>query len=173
MANSEAVPKLTPDVVSNIIQEWMLQDQWNVRKPDNIPHTSLWALTAMDEFQRGIVIAQSRNIPDLIEITATVAVSEEHAERMSDLSEEEREEFLWDIRFRLLANDIDFAMRGAPLENITTGDRIYIDGLTKHSFFQAVRRVRRSMIMIIAMIHKLFREVPQEEQFRGLLPFDK
>ena len=129
------------------IQTWLTEEGWRIGEED-IPE-AVWVITGQGARRRHITIAEKANRPDQVLISGGVSVSEEHRSLFAALPSEERDNFMWDLRFALLAADVEFDSVGDPPESFAIVQRIYHDGLTKDVFFQRVSQVRKGVLVVM------------------------
>ena len=127
------------------IQSWLMEEGWHVRAED--PKGQAWLLTAVDEQQRRIGVAQVAQPADRIVIQATLTVSNEDSYILAK-DNETLDDVLWTIRFGLLTLGVEFGGIERPPKRITVMQRIYPDGLSKDKFLQRVTQVRNGLLMV-------------------------
>jgi hypothetical protein len=114
------------------------------------PHPdALWLIRAEDAAQRRILIGQNKARPDQLHLEARVNLAPEHRKLFETLPKEKRREILWELRFRLLSMNVDFAGVAEPMQAVILTQRIYTDGLTKDAFLQRFLIVRNAVISVI------------------------
>ena len=129
------------------IQKWLMGEGWKISEQ---PHPDAeWLIRAEDAAQRRILIGQNKSRPDMILLEARVNLSDDHRKKFEQLPEETRRSTLWDLRFRLLSMNVDFAGVAEPMPTVLLTQRIYLDGLTKDSFLQRFTMVRNAVVAVI------------------------
>jgi len=129
------------------VQKWLMGEGWQISEQ---PHPDLlWLIRAEDAAQRRILIGQNKARPDQINLEARVNLAEAHQKMFENLPEEKRREILWELRFRLLSMNVDFAGVAEPMQAVVLTQRIYTDGLTKDAFLQRFFIVRNAVISVI------------------------
>ncbi len=88
---------------------------------------------------------------DYIFIISRTVVTSEDQKKLKEKTKDKYEEFLWDLRFTLANRPTQFnlTITNEMLQDFTITYRIYEDGLTKHSFMQAIREVHKSKLLAI------------------------
>ena len=129
------------------VQKWLMGEGWQISEQ---PHPeALWLIRAEDAAQRRILIGQNKARPDQLHLEARVNLAQEHQNMFEKLSEEKRRDILWELRFRLLSMNVDFAGVAEPMQAVVLTQRIYTDGLTKDAFLQRFLIVRNAVISVI------------------------
>ena len=129
------------------VQRWLMSEGWQISEQ---PHPDAeWLIRAEDMAKRRILVGQNKARPDRIHLEARVNLADEHRRMFDNLPEEKRREILWNLRFRLLAMNIDFAGVSEPMKTVLLTQRIYLDGLTKDTFLQRFSVVRNAVITVI------------------------
>ena len=129
------------------VQNWLMSEGWQIAEQS---HPDLaWLIRAEDAAQRRILIGQSKARPDQIHLEARVNLADDHRKMFENLAQERRREILWDLRFRLLSMNVDFAGVAEPMQAVLVTQRIYLDGLTKDAFLQRFSIVRNAVITVI------------------------
>ena len=131
---------------------------------------TLWLIRAEDAAQRRILIGQNKARPDQISLEARVNLVEAHQKMFENLPEEKRREILWELRFRLLSMNVDFAGVAEPMQAVVLTQRIYTDGLTKDTFLQRFFIVRNAVISVIWSIIRYLEAVEPPAESTELKP---
>lgn len=151
------------------VVSWLIDEGWRISEgssPD-----AKWVISAEDSAERRVVVGQKTNRPDQIVILAAVGVDKGQQRQLAGLKPEDRREFLWDIRFRLLAAGVDFSGIRDPLERVEVLQRIYYDGLTKDAFLQRFSLVTKGLLTVLWMIGRKFvQPAPPGEPSIGFRP---
>ena len=99
-----------------------------------------------------------KNRDDMIVIASGVKLADEHYRALMSLSEDRREELLWEIKFKLLFLPTGFQI----LPNVKEPQifqftrEIYFDGLNKNLFMDSIKQVYRCKLYIIWVMQKNF-----------------
>ena len=129
------------------VQNWLMAEGWQISEQ---AHPDLaWLIRAEDAAQRRILVGQSKARPDMIHLEARVNLAEDHQKLFENLPDKTRRKILWDLRFRLLAMNVDFVGVTEPMRAVQITQRIYLDGLTKDNFLQRFANVRNGVITVI------------------------
>ena len=108
-------------------------------------------------------IIQPKGKDDLVLVVCGTQVSPEHRKLMEDASEAQREEFLYDVRFKINELEADFQMDVGEdyiLNQFVIQDGLYEDALTKNSIMRAIKHVFRTKMTVIWLMEKKFGVVP-------------
>jgi hypothetical protein len=144
------------------VNTWLMEDGWSLRQESGVE--TIWAFVAEDRLQRKLVVGQNKARGDQLIIQGAVAVDERTSDRITKLPDDERDGFLWDLRFELLRTGIEFSGVQIPLRRIEVTGRIFFDALTKDAFLQRASEVRKAIIIIQWMLaRKLAKQPPQKE----------
>ena len=136
------------------VHGWLMEDGWKLQKY-TLPDAS-WAFVAEDPSNRKFVVGQKVGRDDQLLIQASVTPTEDVTTQLDQLSEDERNNFLWDLRFELLRASIDFNGVTVPLKRVEVMMRITSDALTKDTFVQRLGQVHKGVILIQWMIARKF-----------------
>ena len=142
------------------IQTWLMEEGWRIRT-ENVPDAE-WFLSGESEARVRIGIGQHRGRPDQIIIQGSVTFQQEQQEQITRLPPEERNDFLWNMRFSLLNMGVEFCGVAEPPKEIRISQRIYYDGLTKDRFLQRVSQVRNGVLTVLWMVAKKLAQPPPE-----------
>jgi len=150
------------------IQNWLMSEGWQIAEQAH-PNMS-WLVRAEDAGGRRILVGQSKAREDVIHLEARVNIEDDYRQRFESLPEDERRKILWDLRFRLLQMNVDFAGVAERLEAVVLTQRIYLDGLTKDAFIQRFLIVRNAEIAVIwSVIQNLEGVEPPAESTKAKL----
>jgi len=144
------------------IQKWLMEDGWSLRQESG--KEAVWAFVGEDRLGRKVVVGQNIGREDEVILQGTVRFDEATTDRIAQLREDERNDFLWDLRFELLRTDLEFAGVEAPLKEIRVTERIFFDALTKDTFLQRVAEVRKGVLAVIWMVNRRFAQPPPPKQ---------
>lgn len=168
---STSPSKSSPSSVeSNAIREkltsWLLADGYTLR--EGTAQEAAWLLVVEDSAQRRYIVGQKHNRPDVVMLQGTLTLGEEHARQVDALPEPEREEFFYELRFRLLGLGLDFQGVAHPLRQVILNEHLYAEGINRNDFFRALKRVRHGIIAVIWMIGRKLRQPAPAEERRGI-----
>ena len=96
-----------------------------------------------------MLVGQNKLREDQIHLEARVTIADENRKMFESLPEEKRRENLWNLRFRLLSMNVDFAGVADPMQTVVLTQRMYTDGLTKDAFIQRFLTLRNAEIAVI------------------------
>jgi hypothetical protein len=129
------------------LTSWLVAEGYSVREGQ--ARDAAWMLVVEDPAQRRFMVGQKPNRADVIVIQGTVAISEQHGRQLDELPDRERDDFLYDLRFRLLGLELDFQGVAHPLRQVMLNEHIYWDDLTRNEFFRTLKRVRHGIVAVI------------------------
>ncbi|MCK4388023.1 MAG: DUF2299 family protein [Dehalococcoidia bacterium] len=142
------------------IQTWLMEEGWRIR-PESVPDAE-WFISGESEAGVRIGVGQRRGSADQIIAQGSVTTNQTHQQQIAQLSTEERNDFLWDMRFRLLNMGVEFSGITDTPQEIRISQRIYYDGLTKDHFLQRVSQVRNGVLAVIWMVARRLAQPPPE-----------
>ena len=154
--------KLTSNDSKEITRNWLMEDGWSLRQAS--PEGASWAFIAEDPHDRRIIVGQKTDREDQLVIQAVVKLDDDAISRIDQLPEDERNEFLWDLRFELLRANLDFNGVMFPLKQIEVMTRIHSDALTKDIFIQRLGQVHKGVIIIQWTLMRKFAQQPLPRQ---------
>ena len=67
---------------------------------------------------------------------------------LTKLSQDEVDELIWQLRFELARQEVEFEGVKSPLEQVAISRTIYSDGLTKNSFSDTLGKVLRAFMLL-------------------------
>lgn len=153
---------MTSSQIKDKVRTWLMEDGWSLRQ--ETPQQSLWAFVATDQFGRIIVVGQRINKEDEVVIQGAVNISDDTTDRIRRLTEDEKNNLLWDLRFELVKTNLEFNGIALPLKRVEVVERIFLDGLTKDSFLQRTSEVRKGVIIVMWILARKLGEPPPPKQ---------
>lgn len=154
--------EMSPKQIKEQIQTWLMEDGWSLRQ--ETPEQGLWAFVAEDQFGRKIVVGQRVNKEDEIVIQGAVNISDDTTDRIGRLTEDERNNLLWDLRFELVRTNLEFSGISHPLKRVEVIERLFLDVMTKDCFLQRTSEVRKGVIVVMWVLAKKFAQQPPPRQ---------
>ncbi len=140
--------------VKDKVHGWLMEDGWKLQK-HTLPDAS-WTFVAEDPYNRKIVVGQKVGREDQLLMQASIIPDEDVTTQLDQLSEDECNSFIWDLRFELLRADLDFNGVGLPLKKVEVMKRISTDALTKDTFVQRLGYVHKGVIIVQWIIARKF-----------------
>lgn len=103
-------------------------------------------------------VIQPKINSDLLVIGCATNVSAEHLAEMRNLSSKKRKEFIWDLKFMINSQNVDFQLQHPNniLENFVITTEIFEDGLSKDRLISSLKSVYRAKIMCVWKIQREF-----------------
>lgn len=104
-------------------------------------------------------IIQPKGKKDLILIVCGTQVSPEHIKLMEEASESKKEEFIYEIRFKINELETDFQMdvtQDYILRQFVIQDGLYEDGLSKNNLIKSIKHVFRTKMSVVWLMEKKF-----------------
>jgi hypothetical protein len=150
------------DRIKERAQTWFMEDGWSLRKETLTD--AIWAFVAEDQSGRKIVAGQKIGKKDELVIQGAVKVDEETSSKITQLPHNEKDDFIWDLRFELLRTDLEFSGTKLPLEKVEVVGRICFDALAKDTFLQKVSQVRKGILIVQWMLARKFAKQPPKKE---------
>ncbi len=150
------------------IREWLMRDGIFKREaPDDKAEFHFVAEVPPASSQFVDVIYPKNT--DLILVASGLKLSDEHYKAVMSLSEQEREKFMWEIRFGLLFLPTEFQIipdsKNPQLFQFTR--KLYIENLTRQSLMDAIAEVHKCKLFIIWKLRQKFGDrKPDEIMYR-------
>ncbi|MBC8511850.1 MAG: DUF2299 family protein [Dehalococcoidia bacterium] len=144
------------------VRAWLMEDGWSLRQESGAQVA--WVFVAEDRLHRKLVVGQNTGREDMLVIQGAVALDEEMTNRVEQLSEKQRNDFLWDLRFELVRTDLEFSGVQIPLKRVEVSERIFFDALTKDTFLQRASQVRKGVIIVQWMLARRFAQQPPKKE---------
>jgi hypothetical protein len=103
-------------------------------------------------------VIQPKGNFDLVVIGCATNVSPQHLDGMKKLSTSKQEEFIWDLRYMLNSQGVDFQLQhpNNVLESFLITAEIYEDGLTKDRLISTIKTIFRAKIQCVWKIQQEF-----------------
>jgi hypothetical protein len=154
---------MTKNDVEKRIRGWLSEEGWQLTA-ETRPEFR-FVVIADDGSGRKLIISQHSRKPDRILIEGAISFADDHAKKFAALSAAKRQDFLWDLRFDLLATDVEFSGLAEPLKRITLAQPIFYDALTKDSFMQRVSEVKKALLLVLWKVSRAMEEPPPQMGF--------
>ena len=154
--------EMSPKQIKERIQTWLMEDGWSLRQ--ETPDQSLWAFVAEDQFGRKIVVGQRAGKDDEVVIQGAVNIDDDTTDRIGRLSEDERSNLLWDLRFELVRTNLEFSGISLPLKRVEVIEKLFLDALKKDSFLQRASEVRKGVLIVMWVLSRRFAQQPLPRQ---------
>jgi hypothetical protein len=134
------------------IQKRLLDENFKVQSVSD--EHAYFNFVAENEDKRTVNIFQAINKKDRITIATRGVLLPEHLSKLSKMDANDRNRFLWTLRFGLLNRGVGFSPITMPLEFIEMSDTIYYDNLTKDNFMHKIFEVRKALLFIFWMVER-------------------
>src|ERR1700720_3526439 len=125
-----------------LVKDW-LSTEWSLS--DLYDPNTYWILQAMSKEGKGegqsFVVLQTTVFPDQLLIQASAEVVPEMRKQMTEMTDADRRDLLWELRFGLLNLGVEFTGVTEPLELVMIRKSIWDDALTKDCFMNRVDEV--------------------------------
>ncbi|WP_414469983.1 DUF2299 domain-containing protein [Methanobacterium sp. ACI-7] len=142
--------------IENRIQKW-LSDEGLFRQKVPDDNANFHFIINYPE-DHVLDVVQPKGKDDMILIACATNVSPEHQTELKKLSNEKREEFMWDFRFLLNNHFVDFQLHHPEniLQSFLITDEIFEDGLSKDRLISTVKKIFRAKLQGIWKIQMDF-----------------
>lgn len=119
-----------------------------------------WALSAKDELDFSVNIAQHRGNLAFISVGARLLLDELHVKRLQEMGEDERAKAVADIGLCLLGMGMSFAVGPPPVSWLGMSTRVFREGLVGKDLVAAIELTRRGFQAVVWMMAKILGELP-------------
>ena len=140
-----------------IIQKWLVEENLLKNKIPDENSTFHYIINYPENHSMDII--QPLGKPDLILIGCATEIAQEQREQMKNSKKQEREDYIWDIRYTLNTQLLDFNLQienNNELKQFIITDKIYEDGLNKNTFIKTIEKVFKSKIQCIWKLEQKF-----------------
>ncbi|MBI5599552.1 MAG: DUF2299 family protein [Deltaproteobacteria bacterium] len=142
------------------ITQWLSENGHQVKLVDEDTHSNFhfeidYPLGTMKR-QR---IIQPKEYPGLIVLLNGVGISDEHKEKISKLTEDEKNAFYGGIKKDLMFHENSYDMNAddkSVIQQIQFSHEFYFDSLTKTSLFRGLLLNHRSLLYIVTIFNDKF-----------------
>lgn len=142
--------------IQNKVQKW-LSDEGLFRQKVADENTNFHF---MINYPEGHVldVIQPKGKEDMILVACATNVSPEHQTEIKKLSNKKKEDFIWDLRFLLNGQFVDFQLQHPNniLQNFVITEEIFEDGLNKDRLISTVKKIFRAKLQGIWKIQREF-----------------
>jgi hypothetical protein len=148
------------------VERWLVEMDYAVSPI--VREEVVWGLAGERRGQVGIAVAQIVGHTDQVYLQTACRLEDGFKDRIALLAADERQELIWDIRFRLILFDTSFDGVEEPLTVVNFADTIFIEALNRTSFAASVSRILRSYTALSFMLQRRFPDVKTAEIIKGL-----
>jgi hypothetical protein len=142
------------ETVRNNTERWLADLEFTVQH-SSYPDMA-WALLGQKEEGLGIGVAQMIGKPDRVIIQMGLRVEPMYKNQLALLSIEERMQFIWDLRFRLLGLEAPFEDVEDPLDIINFAEIVFIESYSRTTLSEVIFRIHKSYIAASWMLQQRF-----------------
>jgi hypothetical protein len=137
--------------VRSTIKDWLVEAE--VRYTPLKLSNSVWGYSAENDDQVFMVYQMSGQPEKLM--VALIADLSDYEQLISKLSAQDRRALLFEIRFALLAVDVEFNIPNDELKAIQVERQIFLeDGLTRTVFWDKVYNIHKAMLAILWAVER-------------------
>ena len=142
--------------IENKVQKW-LSDEGLFRQKVSDENTNFHFVINYPE-GHVLDVIQPKGKEDMVLVACATNVSPEHQTEIKKLSSKKRENFIWDIRFLLNNQFVDFQIQHPDniLQNFVITEEIFEDGLNKDRLISTVKKIFRAKLQGIWKIQMEF-----------------
>lgn len=150
------------------VRDWLLAQGYKIDEPKGVGPAA-WVVRAGDQGSGHVFVGQSPANPDALLFQAAVTIDEAHVAKLQGLDRRAYESFLWDLRFQLLGMRLVFNGVTRPLKGVALRKTLYVDGLDRNAFFDALEAVRFGVLAVVWSVRRqLDQPAPDELPDEGL-----
>jgi hypothetical protein len=147
------------------LQGWLVEEGFLLRKEDNPQANFQYAVTSPVGIN--LVVLQQLGKKDQIVVAGVVNIEDQVQKKILELSDSERGDFLWDLRFSLLLSHFQFQFQpqGADvMQQIMIVDPMWYDGITKDTFMKSLSTVTNGVLLVLwKIVRKFGGQLPKQE----------
>ena len=148
------------------VTELVLAEGWKIQRADS--PDAAWVFMAEDPSGKMVAFGQNPKFKDHIDLQSNISIDPAHRQQFEALPQEEMEEFLWDLRFRLLSSGVRFAGLQQPFERVALRCRIYRDELeSMGGLHRTLEKMSDAMLLVVWMISKKLGQGAPSDQRMG------
>lgn len=126
------------------VHNWLKEDGWELQEVTQ-PKFS-WAFV-VERTGLNLDVAQQEGKSDQCIVRIALNLIDAKP-ALTKLSQDEVDELIWQLRFELARQEVEFEGVDSPLEQVAIFRTIYSDGLTKNSFSDTLGKVLRAFMLL-------------------------
>jgi len=146
--------RITPENAEENIRKWADSLGLGVTRASSPPSDAVFGLIVTTKGGIPVVIALMKEIPDYLQFSVQMALSEEHQAAFSKLTKEQgetvTEEVILELARGAIGNTILKPQAGPQMQTILLMDSAPVDGLTKDAFVYHVNHVDNAAVLVRA-----------------------
>lgn len=146
------------------IRSWLIEQGYSIQPKDD--PASKWGLIALEYGKQEFGFFVGVFSPHTIQLALTLPVDDFQA-KLDALPAQARHEFLYDLRIALIAFDVNFNIPNGSFSELEFGTGVFVEGLTRAGFFQAVGELRKAILLTAMMLERKFGPGISPVQFSG------
>ncbi len=132
------------DNLKSKVHSWLTEEGWDLQEVSQANFA--WAFVAEKTIAK-LNVAQPKGKFDLCIVRIALNLVDAQSS-LSKLSQDEVDEFLWELKFELARLEVEFEGVKSPLAKVAIYRAIYSDGLTKNSFADTLGKVLRASMIL-------------------------
>lgn len=150
--------------VENKVQKWLSDEGYFRQKVPDDNTNFHFIINYPDGHVMDII--QPKGKEDLIVIGCATNVSPEHISEINTLPDDKKEKFIWDFRFLLNGQFVDFQLDHPNniLQSFVITEEIYEDGLSKDRLISSIKKIFRAKLQGIWKIQQKFGVIDEENR---------
>lgn len=142
---------------------WLEELGWTVEECEPIKGLA-WRLRARHAGGQVVTVFQSTARPEQVHLSGAVAPAGPHPAKLAALPPAVMHNFLWDLRFELLRQRLQFNIESPGVKRVLVRRTLYWDeGVRRSGFVAAVEEIHRGVLTVQWMIQRLLDEPPPPE----------
>ncbi len=130
------------------VHNWLKEEGWELQEVAQSKFS--WAFV-VERTGLKLNVAQQEGKSDqcIVRIAVNLVAAKS---ALTKLSQDEVDELIWQLRFELARQEVEFEGVKSPLEQVAIFRTIYSDGLTKNSFTDTLGKVLRAFMLLEWML---------------------
>lgn len=137
-----------------------MEEGWNLQEVSSDEFS--WGLVAENRDGVRLNAAQPKGKSDqcIVRVGCNLVDAKSFLDR---LNKKESEKLIWDLRFELARQKVEFDGLTLPLNLVSIQQTVYADGLTKNVFARMVTRVLRSAMLLQWTLERRLGHIPSSD----------
>jgi hypothetical protein len=143
------------EMKSNLVQ-WLMEEGY--KTSEETDPNAIYRIVVENPHGIKVVVIRPINTIDKIAIASGVVIIEEHRKKLRDMENAKKLSFLWDLRFALLEEKVDFGGIDLDPKGINFSTIIYFDEIKKSSFMKKISDMQRIVTFLLWKYSREFGE---------------
>jgi hypothetical protein len=131
--------------LEDTVRAWLLEDEWKIEALP--PGESKWAIEFTNSNGQVLTAHEMIRTPYL-GVHAVILYKDFEAAKIETIEPAVRDDFIWELRFKLLELGVGFSGANIPLRKIAVHSKVYRGAVNRQAFMTAVERVQRALTLV-------------------------